>query len=225
VLEAFCEGAGGRMASTDALALESGSAAFYGVRSAWNRLWMQAKADGRDWFYLDNAWRDADRELKFRVARNRVQQLVPDPGREIEVAPWRKDGDHIVICPQSDEYMRVVAGSFGDWAWDVSVQLRKYTTRELRVRRKGTPRKLADDLRGAWACVVYTSCAAIEALAVGIPIICAEACVAAPFSGTFDAIERPAMPPGRERFMGRVEASQWTLDEMRSGDAWRAITA
>lgn len=229
VLEAFAAGCGGRMASTRDEELRPGPAAFYGVRTGWARLWRKTQEDARQCYYLDNAWFDSDRERCFRVARNCVQQTeFPPPARPAGrvVAPWRAGGDHIVVCPQSAEFMQVLFGRHDDWAETTCAALRRFTARRLVIRRKGDRRSLQEDLRGAWACVVHTSCAAVEALLAGVPIFVGAPCAALVMgSADLAQIESPRMPDGRERLIAQLEAAQWTLDEMRSGKCWADLRA
>lgn len=228
VLEAFAAGCGGRMASTTAIRLEPGDVAFYGVRRAWLHLWRQAQAEGRRVYYLDNAYFDADRERRFRVGVGVVQQhrfpprAYPPFGRPI--APWRVGGGHVVVCPQSAEFMTTVEQIHEPWAEWVTRRLKVHTTREIRVRGKGDPRPLAEDLRGAHALVAHTSAAANEALLAGVPVFVTGLCAALPMASTdLGAIERPRFPDGRERWAAALAAHQWTLDEMRSGQCWDAL--
>ena len=55
LLNAFCGGAGGDVVTEIPKRLLPGAAAFYGVTEATVHLWKQAKAEGRDWYYIDNA--------------------------------------------------------------------------------------------------------------------------------------------------------------------------
>ena len=135
------------MASTDDLSLAPGACCFYGVRPSWARLWQQALAEGRDWYYVDNAFFDVDREQRFRVAKNCVQ-MSTFPARDYPpfrgtIAPWRQDGEHIVVCAQSDEFMRTVIGYQEHWADTVCRTLRRYTTRPIVRTSKGSKASLA----------------------------------------------------------------------------------
>ena len=232
LLEAFAAGCGGRMESTAAAELEPGPAAFYGVRPAWRHLWDQA---GIERYYLDNSYFNVSRETYFRVTRNALQAdgLQACWGGDgaarlralgVTVKPWRERGDHIVICPQSVEFMGCMGGWAGDWLAEVTVMLRKHTDRPLRVRRKGESRPLADDLRGAWALVTHMSCAAVEALVAGVPVFCTGRC-SAQWMGTSDLamIESPIYPERRQEWAELLAANQWTLSELAKGDAWRAL--
>lgn len=237
VLGAFAAGAGGRMAWTTAAALEPGPAAFYGVRPPWKRLWDAARREGREWWYVDNAYFDRARERYFRVTRNGLQ-VEPSHGlhspygakrlRDLGVAvrDWRSSGSHVVVCPQSEEFLRTVAEYSGDWTADTVAALRSSTDREIRVRGKREPRPLAADLRGAWALVTHMSCAAVEALLAGIPVFVTGRCAAGLLgSSDLSRIESPLLAEGRLEWARYLAANQWTLEELRSGEAWRHLQA
>lgn len=227
VLEAFAAGCGGKVASTNVEKLEDGDVAFYGVRPGWSHLWRQAQIERRTCWYLDNAFWDADREQKFRVGRN-VVQMYEFPRRDYPVfdrpiLPWREGGEHIVVCPQSNEFMICVERFTEQWTDWVCRRLRMYTTRPLIIRAKRDRKPLAEDLKGAWALVTHTSAAANEAIIHGIPAFTTGLCAATSMSNHDLAhIERPKCPEGRESWAAAVSAHQWSLSELRMGK-WRAV--
>ena len=208
--------------------LEPGAAAFYGVRPSWARLWQQAIAEGRDWYYIDNAFFDLDREQRFRVAKNCVQlssfRRRDYPPFRGTIAPWRQDGEHIVVCAQSDEFMRTVIGYQEHWADTVCRTLRRYTTRPIVRTSKGSKASLARALLNAWALVAYSSAAANEALIAGVPVFALGVCAASQMALTdLSRIESPWLPDGRAQWAAAVAAHQWTLAELAQGHAWRAV--
>ncbi|HSW83548.1 MAG TPA: hypothetical protein VLH12_08740 [Usitatibacter sp.] len=235
LIEAFAQGCGGQVASTWSTRLEPGDAAFYGVRPEWLHLWEQAKAEGRDWYYIDNAYFDCVRERYFRITRNALQcdglqacwsgdgaARFADLG--ITIGDWRRDGAHVLVCPQTDDFMRTMGGG-DDWLGSTLATLRMHTDRELRVRRKGEKRPLAEDLRGAWALVTHMSCAAVEALVAGVPVFCTGRC-AGRWMGTSDLslIEEPLYPERRRKWAETLAENQFNISEIESGYAWRALT-
>lgn len=234
VLEAFASGCRGGMDSTAAQQLQPDGAAFYGVRPAWMHLWHQAIREQRVWYWLDNSWFDRAREVYFRVGCNAVQSwsIWPSSGVRlkklgIDIKPWQKNGKRIIVCAQSDEFMRTVAcrqdGAAG-WNKQVLSQLAQQTDREIVLRDKQTKRPLAADLQDAWLLVTHSSTAAIEALIAGVPVILTDkTCMAAGFSTPFDEIDRPHHKDGREAWLARLADSQWTLDEMKNGTAWNML--
>lgn len=224
------------MGSTAAAELQPGGAAFYGIRPGWLHLWKQARCEQRDTYYLDNAWFDCARELQFRIGRNTIQSWShkASDGKRlaqlgVHVQPWRKRGKHIVVAGSSDEFMRVVAGWQGGlngWTEHARRMLRQHTERPVVVRCKRDARPLAADLRDAWLLVTHSSASAVEALIAGIPVIVTDpVCAASGFSTAFAGVESPEMVDGREEWAARLADSQWTLEELKNGTAWRMLNA
>lgn len=235
ILDAFCVGAGGKV-STDITRLRDGAAAFYGVVPGTLRIYERAIAEGRDVYYLDNAYFDPTREVYFRATRGRLQHdgCGASDGKRfdalgIPIKPWRESGSHVLLCPQSDSFMRDVAKYPGNWTQDTLAALRGLTDRELRVRpwtgnKRDWYRTLPEDLADCWALVTYSSASAITAMLAGVPaIVTAEDSIARPLAGRLADVEAPTKPDGRREWASVVADNQWTLDEMRSGLCWRML--
>lgn len=223
-------------------ALEPGAAVFYGVTPATVHLFDQARREERDWIYIDNAYFDATRERYFRVTKNALQHsgMGESDGErfaaleDVPVKPWRgrrgDNGGHVLLCPQSDEFMRVCAGYRGDWTADTLKRLRAITQRELRVRpwdpdKRAGYRELRETLDEIWAVVTYSSASAITALLEGVPaFVTAQDCIARPVrSGELIHIDLPHPPKQLAKWARVVADHQFTLDELRAGLAWRAL--
>lgn len=94
----------------------------------------------------------------------------------ITVQPWQNnENGHILICPNRP------FGAPGrmmppGWADDAARRFRAVTGHDVRIRAhpgNNKPSKpLADDLRGAYACVIWSSSAGVAALVAGIPVRC-----------------------------------------------------
>lgn len=232
VLGAFTTGAGGGLKELAAV-LEPGAAAFYGVVGI-EYLLRLARAEERTWWYGDNSFFDRGRGKFYRFARNEVQLSAlasPDHARRrslgIEAQPWRKQGGHVVVVEQSEHFLGLVGAHH--WLLRVLEDLRRVTDRPLRIRRwrrdkDKAAETLQADLRGAWALVTHMSAAANEALLAGVPVFVSGRCAATPMaSGALEKIESPRYPDGREDWAAGLAARQWTLDELRSGMAWRTL--
>lgn len=166
--------------------------------------------------------------------------VIRSPGPErwralgVDLKPWRTAGEHILVCPNR---------SFGtpgriqppDWPEDVCRRLKQVTDREIRVRpHPGNDRPakpLADDLAGAWACVIWHSSAGVHALIAGVPVICEAPkwiCRDTTFLSGLRYIEE--MEPPREQdsvlrrtALERLAWAQWSLGEIASGEAFRHV--
>jgi len=228
---AFVRGCDGQIGTT----LRDGAAVFYGVDESNIDVWRAVRARGSDFFYVDNSYFDSARQQRFRVTKNRLQHTglgVSDGSRfralGIELAPWRETGAHIVVCPQSNAFMRTAAGYEGDWTQKTLARLKTQTSREIRVREwsanKGAlAATLQQDLAGAHALVTWSSAAAISAVVSGIPVIVEANDCAARFMGGTDIEALPT--PERENWVGVLADNEWSLDEMSKGKAWSHLQA
>ena len=238
ILRRFAAGSGGRVQFDPPARLEDGPAAFFGV-VAIEYLLNEARDNGRDWYYLDNSWFDATRKVMTRVGVNALQGgavIGPDWKRfaalNLRTEDWKRDGRHIVICMQSPHFMREVArwpGGAPAWQEHVLLTLKEHTDRPIVVRHWSSDKaerahSLQEDLRGAWALITHASAAANEAVLAGVPAFVTGKCAALPMaSGELSEIEKPRYPDGREEWAAGLAARQWTLQELQSGEAWRAI--
>lgn len=164
---------------------------------------------------------------RLRLTLNDYQQClvraVPDDRWKalgLELAPWRKDGRHILVVPPG----QVLSNLFdlGDWEAKITARLARCTDRPVVVSRKGDPRPLAKRLQDCHCVVTYSSNVAVEAVLAGVPAIVSTRSAAWPVSGTVEqleqTIERPPMPE-RQQWAAGLAYGQFTLDEIRSGYA------
>lgn len=224
--QAFVDSCGGKVI-TDGV-LREGAAFFYGVDGSNVDVWRAVQRERRDYFYSDNSYFDATRGDYFRVTRNGLQHSGTGPSNgkrfaslRIDVKPWRRRGDHIVMCPQSDHFMTVIAGVAFDWTRHTRDALARFSGRPLRLRewnrdKSALSATLPADLDGAHALVTWSSAAAVEAVLSGVPVVCTGPCAAAPMGGDIADIE--CLPtPAREQWAGVLADNQWTVSEFRRG--------
>lgn len=234
--KAFAAGCRGHMVNTQ-MGLQTGAFAAFCTPATWPLL-EQARREGRDWYYGDHAF--YKRGKYYRVTKN-AYQYVPTE-RDLAAATsarftavngdihpeWRR-GTAVVVCPNSEVYMRHFGIDAREWTMDVVRQIAAVTDRPIVVRWKAVVgrRPFYVDCHDAWAVVVFSSNAAVEALMAGVPIF-----VTAPWASTaqmglsdLSQIESPYFPESslRERFLWALAERQWTLDEIRAGYAWRAL--
>lgn len=203
----------------------------------WHQLATRFEKEGGDVIVAENAYVALDRanRQRYAIARDGHNGSgcwhVGGPERwqalGIELQPWREQGEHILVLPNR---------SFGrpdmimptSWAEDVAAKLRKYTTRPVRVRPhpgNNPPKKaLADDLRDAWAAVVWTSSAGCEALIAGIPVYCTGPYWVAGLASCKDlrTIDNPTLPD-RLPAMQRLAWAQWHIEEIQRGEPFQYL--
>lgn len=199
----------------------------FGSPHNWDMMQSCIKA-GFDFWMGDHAY--FGRHKYYKVTRNAYQHSgigEPDFDRLrlffAEAARWKKGGN-IILCPQSANHLE----RFGapDWLEETKKELRKYTDRKIIVRYKQDRKPLGVDLQSAWAVVTHSSASAVHAIMHGVPAFCTAQCAASSMSlSDLAKIETPYYPDGRMEWAAVLAANQWTLEEIKRGDCWRAIGA
>jgi len=231
VAYAFAKGCGGTI--TDEDYLFPGSVALFGSPARWPLL-RRAQAEGRDWFYLDHGY--FHKGKYYRITKNAYQHdgVGTSNGarfkafqRLCQIKPWRTTGSHIVICPNSAIHFALHGLDVEQWLREVTTTIRQHSDREIRIRWKTQrgDRPIAEDLVDAWACVVFSSAAALDALIWGVPVFTLAPFAASVRMGLSDLaqIEQPVYPDDRESFLSVIADHQWTLQEILRGVAWHAL--
>ncbi len=166
----------------------------------------------------------------------------------IKVAPYRRDGRHVLILGQVGRDASLRGLDIATWLGETARAVRARTSRPIVVRLHPSMRwrdrekaiaecsgiadlavsdienSFSTDIKGAWTCVTYSSGGAVDALLAGIPPICLSPANLAYelCSQSLDDIEAP-LEPAREQFLRDLAYSQWTPAEMNDGSAWRHV--
>lgn len=230
VAYAFAKGCNGTI--TDEEELFPGPVALFASPSRWPLL-RQAQVEGRDFYYIDHAY--FSRGKYYRITKNAYQHdgLGASTGErfhsfpKLAVQPWRTSGSHILLCPNSGIYFGMHGLDVDQWLRDVATTLFRYTDREIRIRWKVQrhERPIQQDLVDAWAVVVFSSAAALDALIAGVPVFTLAPWAASVRMGLSDLakIEQPYYPEGRDEFLSVLADHQWTIHEILKGVAWRTL--
>lgn len=219
----------------------SRAACFYGVTGDTLGLFRAALQSRQPYFYVDHAY--FGRGTYYRMTCNAVQHsgLGETDGARwraqgIDIQPWRRDGRHILVCPQSEAWhawMMPDSAAPGDWANDVCEQLRLHTDRPIIVRHKPqharfanpdalvqSAESLAEALRDAWAVVVHQSGVGVHAAIAGVPVFSLGDCAVNPVAcRDLALIESPRYVDDDERlrWLGVLADNQWTREEIQNG--------
>ena len=233
VMQAFARGTGCRLAfAEDARGAGPDTPVVWGVLRNSDQVVAAARAEGRDFFYTDHAYFGRGHYLNYRITRNaheagRVRDCPPDRARAlgVELAPWRRGGGTVLVCPPTRYFME--AHDCPNWLEDTLATLRACTDRPVEIRGKpaaGEPGEpLGSALSRAYAIVTHSSNVAVEAAVAGVPVFVAPTSAAAPV-GEIDLsrIERPRRPD-REAWVNHLAYSQFGFDELADGTAWRLL--
>lgn len=226
---AFARGCGGKLEFSDRLRW-AGPIALFGSPHRWTLL-QHAITIGREWFYGDHAYMRRGRY--YRITRNAYQftgtsDATPERFLALgkTITPWRDSGHHIVLCPNSPTYFGLFGLDVHQWVKEVTATIHQHTDRPVRVRWKGQETPIEQDLQDAWAVVVFSSAAAIDGLLAGVPCFTLADFAATRSMGLSDLsrIESPFRPDNREAFLWTLADNQWTMNEIRDGIAWRALS-
>lgn len=146
----------------------------------------------------------------------------------VDLKPWRTDGEHILVCPNRSFGRPDMMMPLG-WERDVAARLARFTKRPIRIRphpgNGAHAKPLAADLRDAWACVIWSSSAGVQALIAGVPVI-----YEAPHWICEDAAWHRDSLPGvesaplnqdtfRPHAFRRMAWAQWLVSEIANGEA------
>ena len=163
----------------------------------------------------------------------------------LELKPYTKQGDHILICLQRNGGWSMMGEPVIDWLRNTVTTLRQHTKRPIVVRchpgdgkfmhymkdikaigdliiSDHKTRSIMQDLTGAWAMVVKNSSPSVAAVMNGIPVYATDPvnCQAGPVANTdIRLIERP-MYIERESWLHKICASHWNIEELRNGACW-----
>jgi hypothetical protein len=239
VMTALAEGTGLPLHTTPC-ALQPGGMATYGNMRGLKPLLDQARAEGRDWLYLDNGYFHPSNHGKrqydgyYRVTKNALQHdgsgnAGPERWQRLgkRIGKWKRGGRSIVVCPPGEQFASLNGFNAAQWLTDTMAALKQHSDRPVVIRRKpkGEPGvSLWDSLRDCHAMVAHSSNSAVEALLFGVPVFCTAPCAALRMGeGDLSKIESPRYPEDREQFFWNLAANQWTLAEMRSGQCWREL--
>lgn len=243
-VQPFLEPMGGRMATPEEIL--SNTTLPMAVAGITKRIIPnQAQKHGLDWYCIDTGYFGNRQSHKnwWRITRNEYQIST-----EIrERAPDRLDrlrldrtqfvrGQRIVVIPTHPKVC--LAWQLGDpaaWLQRTMADIRRYTDREIIVRERPASRHtrqyhdiftdfIQDDVN---AVVAWTSNCLVEAAMHGIPVVSLGASAARPVSGGLEQVgQLPDIDRDlQEAWLRHLSYAQFTMQEMRTGQAWSMLHA
>jgi hypothetical protein len=183
-------------------------------------------------FYFDT---EVDPDRWKKISRN----------LNLELKLWRQHGNHILICLQRNGGWSMQGVDVQRWLDETITKIRHYSDRHIVVRKHPGDKKISsqlkikhknvsvsidnklliDDLKNAWATVVYNSSPSVASLIEGIPTFLTDH--VPENSQTYgiantelSLIENPKMPD-RQQWIERLSMCHWNFEELRSGEAWQ----
>lgn len=178
----------------------------------------------------------------------RWQQIKQDIGLELQ--PWRKQGDHILLCLQRNGGWSMAGVTTVEWAVNTIRDLRRYTNRPIRIRShpgdKGANSDcqrimrlcqinkfgrvslsqpqidLVSDLHNCWAVVNHNSSPAVGAVIEGVPVFVTDPVRSqcADVANTVLANIENPNMPDRQHWVEKLAQFHWNHEEIANGIAW-----
>lgn len=176
------------------------------------------------------------------VDPTRWEKISKDIG--ISLKPYRASGSHILLCLQRNGGWSMQGLSSIQWMNQIIEKIRRHSpNRPIVVRTHPGDKKiskilkithknvslsnsenLVDDLRNAWATVVFNSSPGVASLIEGVPTFVTDPCpqnsqcfgVA---NTDLSKIEAPILFD-RQNWVEKISMCHWSFDELRSGEAW-----
>lgn len=158
-------------------------------------------------------------------------------GFGVTIQPWRPEGKHVLVVGMSAKAAVAEGLKPEQWERDTIAQLKQLTRRPVIYRPKPNWREagpipgslfmqdqpLDEAFRDCHAVVARHSNVAVDALMSGIPCICPHGAASVLSGHELSQIETPPMPDGRGQWAADLAYTQWSIEEMQTGAAYRYL--
>jgi hypothetical protein len=132
----------------------------------------------------------------------------------VTLQDWQRQGGHVLVLGQKAQSIGDARRMPPGWAQSLRLDTRRPVLRRM----PGAARPLAEDLRGAWCTVTWTSTAAIQGLVAGIPAFhCGPNTLCPELSKPGLDVEAPIYPD-RQPVFERLAWCQWSPAEIATGE-------
>jgi len=195
-------------------------------------------------FSLDDVFPTTGEYFWQSATPARWQQIQKDIN--IELKPWRTDGEHILICLQRNGGWSMAGLDVMKWCNQVVEDLKLRTPRPIVIRThpgdkraqqyvrtapKGvtisTNNSILQDFENCWACVTYNSSPGVAAAIEGIPVFVtdkksrrSQACDVANLQ--LHNINQPETFE-RQQWIEKISMSHYNFKDLQNGTAWNTI--
>lgn len=242
ILESFAIGSNGIISSWDTQKNLKTPLIIRGVGGASQKAYRHCWETNRTFYSIDTGYLGNGKiKTWHRITKNNLQNLNPiieRPDNRLKQMNWKycrpTSGRDILICPPSVKVMNLFGQPDPEtWTQQVIEELKKYTDRKIRIRLKpsrserSTTNTIQSDLDNNIYCLItYNSIAATEAILYGKPAIALGPNAAQVLCDTsLSKVENLNIPSKDEvvAFAKHLSYCQFTLNEMKNGQAWRII--
>lgn len=243
--DSFTEGSNGKIVSVDEALESDPSIPLCWAGSYKNLLHDHCLEKNRKFFNLDTGYFGNTKRKEFiRVSINNFQNCDPIVNRpsdrwdelNIPITSLSRGSSIVVVPPDSKKINSLKLGSEEEWVSKVVSDIKKYTDRPIRVRYRPLSRSdrmvsdrfydyIADN---TWCVIGHSSNALVEATMADIPVISlGQSAVKSLYNYKMEDIEQIEVADKnlKQSWLNHLSYSQFTLEEFRSGMAWKLLSA
>ena len=196
----------------------------------------------KDFYYFDHAYMFGERHGNSKIFGERIYRLTKNYQHIREIKKLKKsdyeriekyqphvkyedfkyDGKYILICELSEFAKEFYKAH--NWLDDTIKEIKKYTRKEIVVRKKEDKSNLKKQINQAYAVVSFQSTVCIDAVLSGVPSFTSKYSMGVPVSlQDFSLINDPLYPMDRKPWINSLLANQFTMTEISNGTAWKAV--
>jgi hypothetical protein len=243
--DSFTEGSNGKLVSAEEALESDPSIPLCWAGSHKEVLYYHCLEKNRSFFNLDTGYfGNTKRKEIIRVSINNFQNCNPITNRSSD--RWANlnipttslsRGSTIVLVPPDPKICKSFRlGSEDEWIESTIKEIKNYTDRPIRIRHRPSSRNdrlindtflnfLADN---TWCVVGWSSNALTEAVIADIPVIAlGHSATKSLYSHKLSDIEsiNTVNSELKQSWINHLSYSQFTLEELRSGQAWKLLSA
>lgn len=213
----------------------------------------QCVKDKRDFYYIDTGYfgnfpcsgNPGGKKRYHRIVKNENQhieikdspsdrwnQLISDDYR-LGWKGWKKYDKKILLVMPNPKACRYYGYEYETWVSETQLQIKKYCDLPIEIRIKGSRSFRNKEYTiydafdsGVYATVAFNSIAALESVVYGIPAFVSVPCAAGPLASyDLSKLSDPFFPDTDliKKHCKGLAYGQFTLEEIRSGYAWKIL--
>ena len=125
-------------------------------------------------------------------------------------------GKYIILSEPSDVMKKI--HNQENWVSETKKLIKRFSDREIIVHNKFSKKPLEELLKNAWVFVSLQSTAGFKAMLNGVPAFFTDKTLK-----KINPIETIENPKINYKIFNNLAYGQWTLDEIKSGEAWETL--
>lgn len=201
----------------------------YGILRGNTEIFHECQRQGLPYFEVDRGYVNPSHyEGTYRISCRGTQAIwhegVPRKPWAGKLEPWRTDGDYVLICPPTEAVCKFFG--FPGIRWIEQAVLKCRLTKDAyKIRYKENTTPIEDDLAKAKAVLTFNSSVGWKALQMGIPVFSdpAHSIIGSFFKQKLLTQKLQDLPDNRIEIFESMMAHQFTLEEIKRGEAWSLI--